>query len=213
MALAVSEIFYSIQGESTFAGLPCVFVRLAGCNLRCRWCDTRHAWDGGREMTAKQIMDSVDAFGCPLVEVTGGEPLFQSQTPDLVRALCDAGLAVLVETNGSLDISVLDPRAVKIVDVKCPSSGQQEKNDIKNLYRLADHDEIKFVIQDREDYAFARLTLEGWGTEAMRHAVHFSPVHGLMAPETLAQWMLDDCLRARLSLQVHKILWGDERGR
>lgn len=214
MTLKVNEIFHSIQGESTFAGYPCVFIRLTGCNLRCLWCDTRHAWEEGKETDLADVLQRVEEYGCGLVEVTGGEPLFQQETPELIRRLADKDLQVLLETNGSLDIRAVDPRCVKILDVKCPSSGMSDRNDLNNLERLTSKDEIKFVIADRRDYDFARgvLRLIEEITSG-RNPVHFSPLFGLMEPAALARWMLEDRLAVRLQLPLHKILWpGAARG-
>ena len=161
MSLLIHETFLSIQGESTHAGRPCFFIRLSGCNLRCAWCDTRAAWTGGREFALEELTAMARQEGCPLVEVTGGEPLLQAETPALVAALCDAGFEVLVETNGSRDIGVLDARCAAIVDVKCPGSGEAAANDPDNLKRLRPADELKFVLADREDYEFARDVVRG----------------------------------------------------
>lgn len=214
MSLQVNEIFYSIQGESTYAGRPCVFVRLTGCNLRCTYCDTRYAYEDGKELEIEDIADRVSSYACGLVEVTGGEPLLQRDTPMLVDRLLEHGHQVLLETNGSRDISIVDSRCVKIVDIKCPSSGQADRNDLNNLGRLAGRDELKFVIGSRDDYEFAKGVLDSAKdrmTEAGR--VHFSPVFGLVPPRMLAEWILKDHLNARLNLQLHKIIWGpDQRG-
>jgi len=209
MALKVNEIFYSIQGESSYAGRPCVFVRLTGCNLRCSYCDTKFAYEEGEDMEIGDIMGLVEAHQCPLVEVTGGEPLIQKDTPLLVRRLIERGHEVLMETNGSQDISQVDDRCVKIMDVKCPSSGEHTQNDLKNLHRLTDHDEIKFVISNRKDYDYAREIV---GSRLFRkNSVHFSPAFGMLESERLAVWMLEDHLNVRLHLQLHKIIWGPER--
>jgi 7-carboxy-7-deazaguanine synthase len=214
VSLQVNEIFYSIQGESSYAGRPCVFVRLTGCNLRCTYCDTRYAYEEGKELEIEDIADRVSSYACGLVEITGGEPLLQKDTPMLVDRLLDCGHQVLLETNGSRDISVVDSRCVKIVDIKCPSSGQADRNDLNNLGRLDGHDELKFVIGSRDDYAFAKGVLDS-AKDRLPEAgrVHFSPVFGLIPPRMLAEWMLKDHLNARLNLQLHKIIWGpDQRG-
>lgn len=212
MSLKVNEIFYSIQGESSYAGLPCVFVRLAGCNLRCSYCDTRYAYDEGEEMATPEIVARVASYRCRLVEITGGEPLIQKETPGLARHLLDEGYGVLLETNGSQDISVLDERCVRIVDVKCPSSGEHEMNDPENLVRLTGRDEVKFVIGDRRDYEFAGKMLESMDHQLLKNIpVHYSPVFGKMDFELLAGWMLEDHLNVRLQLQLHKIIWDPER--
>lgn len=211
MGLNISEIFFSIQGESSHAGMPCVFVRLAGCNLRCSYCDTRYAYGGGRLMELAEIMDRVSSFDCALVEITGGEPLLQDETPALVLALLGAGFAVLLETNGSIDIDRVDRRCARIVDIKCPSSGMSARNDLRNLHRITERDELKFVLAGRDDYEFAKNTLAG--APIGYRSVNFSPVHGLLEPRTLAGWILEDRLRVRLNLQLHKIIWGpDARG-
>ena len=210
MSLAVHEIFASIQGESSFAGWPCAFLRLSGCNLACSWCDTVHAAGRSTPYSLEAALDALTAFGLPLVELTGGEPLLAPELPALAARLADAGRTVLVETNGSLDISVLDPRVVAIMDIKCPSSGMADRNDYANLGRLRPRDEVKCVLADREDYLFAR---EVTARVRERQTVLFSPVTGSLDPAELAAWMVADKLRARLGLQLHKIIWGpDARG-
>lgn len=215
MSLKVNEIFYSIQGESSFAGYPCAFVRLTGCNLRCSYCDTRYAYEEGTGMEIAAVLTKVEAFACPLVEITGGEPLLQAETPILVKKLLERDFRVLVETNGSIDIDLVDRRAVRIVDVKCPSSAQQGENDLLNLKKLTPLDEIKFVIGDKQDYDYAKRILnlipEQPGTE---RKINFSPVFGCLSPRDLAAWILEDRLSVRLNLQLHKILWPEvERGK
>jgi len=207
MSLAVNEIFHSIQGESLWAGLPCVFIRLAGCNLRCAYCDTRYAYADGTPKSIMKIIADIAGFACPLVEITGGEPLYQKETPLLVDKLIELDYEVLLETNGSFDISVLNDACVKIVDMKCPSSGESEKNDLKNLSRLKARDQLKFVISGDADYGYAKNTLQLLPPAFPGHQVLFSPAHGRMAPEKLAQWMLRDKLNVRLHLQLHKIIW------
>jgi len=207
--LAVSEIFLSIQGEGTRLGRPCAMIRLAGCNLRCNWCDTKYAWQDGREMAVEEVLAEVRSLRCRLVEVTGGEPLTQPAAPLLLRALCDAGYETLLETNGSLDISQVDGRVARIVDFKCPSSGQDGENLWSNVDHLTAGDEVKFVIADREDYKFARQALRRHGL-ADRCPVIFSPVAGRCPPAELAEWILKDRLRVRLGLQLHRIIWPDE---
>jgi len=211
-ALTVSEIFSSIQGEGTRAGRPCTLVRLSGCNLRCHWCDTQYALTGGRRMSVGDVLGRVEELGCKLVEVTGGEPLTQPAALELLRALADAGYETLLETNGSLDISPVDRRVVRIVDFKCPSSGEQANNLWANVSRLRAADEVKFVVADRADYEFARRALQQHALSE-RCAVVFSPVFGRLAPAALAEWILADGLDVRLSLQLHRIIWPDaDRG-
>ncbi len=210
--LTVCEIFRSIQGEGTRAGLACGFVRLAGCNLRCAWCDTSYAWEGGREMAVDDVLAEVAELAVPRVEVTGGEPLIQPAAFELLRRLCDAGFETLLETNGSQDISAVDPRVVRVVDLKCPSSGHADANRWANVPHLTARDEVKFVLADRADYDFARAAVAEHALAA-RCAVVFQPVHGRLAPATLAEWILADRLDVRLGIQLHKLLWpGRERG-
>jgi 7-carboxy-7-deazaguanine synthase len=211
--LSVCEIFLSLQGEASRIGLPCAFVRLAGCNLRCQWCDTQYARQGGQDMTVKDVMARVSRFNCRRVEVTGGEPLCQPAALELMAALCDAGWEVLLETNGSRDIGPVDSRVARIVDFKCPSSGMSRENLWSNVERLCGRDEVKFVLADRGDYNFAAAAVGGRGL-LDRCPVIFSPVHGRLAPADLAEWILADGLDIRLGLQLHKLLWPDEpRGR
>jgi 7-carboxy-7-deazaguanine synthase len=210
--LCVCEIFLSIQGEGRATGLPCAFVRLAGCNLRCAWCDTAYAWSGGETMSVEQVLARLEQFRCRRVEVTGGEPLWQEATLELLTRLADAGYQVLLETNGSLDVAPVDKRVTKIVDFKCPSSAQEPKNRWANVQALRGGDEVKFVLADRADYDYAAAAL-------VRHklpgpcTVTFSPVFGRLDPAVLAEWILTDALDVRLGLQLHKILWpGGRRG-
>jgi 7-carboxy-7-deazaguanine synthase len=213
MNLTVNEIFYSIQGESVHAGLPCVFVRLTGCNLRCRYCDTRYAFHEGSAMSVGQVVEQVGRFGCDLVEVTGGEPLVQAGTPALVAALLEQGYRVLLETNGSLDIDRVDRRCSRIMDVKCPSSGEHDRNDAANLDRLSPHDQVKFVVGDRDDFIFAERMAARLPASLPRDRVLFSAVSGQLSPDRLARWMLDAQLRARLQVQLHRVIWPDrDRG-
>ena len=207
--LRIREIYRSIQGESSFAGWPCTFVRTAGCDIRCVYCDEEHAFTVGTRMTIEQILARVAELRTPLVELTGGEPLLQPAAPALVRELCDAGHQVLVETGGHRDISPLDPRAHAIVDVKTPGSGMCEHNDLENLERLRPGDELKFVLCDRADYEWARALLRERNL-ADAVPVHFSPVHGSIAPRDLVKWILDDDLPVRLNLQLHKYVWGPD---
>lgn len=210
--MKVSEIFYSIQGESYFAGRPCTFVRLSGCNLRCSYCDTRYAYQEGIEVSVEEVVAEAERYGCTLVEITGGEPLLQPETPLLAEALIEKGYTVLVETNGSLDIRVLPSRAICIMDLKCPSSGMSDKMDFRNLDALDEKDELKFVIQDRSDYVWAKQTLLKFPLRPWR--VSFSPVFGVLPLEELASWLLEDRLEVRLQPQLHKCIWPDaSRGR
>ena len=205
----VSEIFQSIQGESSYAGLPCSFIRLSGCDLRCRWCDTVYAFENGETMTLETILETVAGFRHRLVEVTGGEPLIQPDTPSLLKTLCDQGYTVLLETAGHLPFGHLDSRVIRIVDVKCPGSGMADRNQPENYQVLNERDEVKFVLANREDYDFARKVLKEWrfgGCETF----YFSPVTGEMELHQLAKWMLEDRLQVRLQLQLHKIIWPDQ---
>ncbi|HYA15248.1 MAG TPA: radical SAM protein [Syntrophales bacterium] len=209
--LKVNEIFYSIQGESSYVGLPCVFVRLTGCNLRCSYCDTRYAYEEGKDLEIGDIIDQVTPYCCRLVEITGGEPLVQKETPDLIYRLLEKGFEVLLETNGSIDISTIDIRCVKIVDIKCPSSGQEEKNDLENLKRLSVKDEIKFIIGSREDYLYAQNIISSIRENNLKlKPPLFSPLHNQMNPKILAEWILADHLDVRLEIQLHKIIWDSE---
>jgi 7-carboxy-7-deazaguanine synthase len=209
--LRVNEIFYSLQGEASFAGRPCVLVRLTGCHLRCVWCDSEHAFYEGEWLTREEVLARVRAFDCPLVELTGGEPLLQPGALPLLAALCDAGYEVLLETSGAVDIAPVDPRVRRIVDVKCPGSGEAGRNHWPNLDLLRPTDELKMVLADEADYEWGReLVLERRLHE--RCPVWFSPVAGALPPARLAGWILRDRLPVRLQLQLHKLLWGDARG-
>ena len=205
--LTINEIFHSIQGESTYAGEPCVFVRLTACDLRCRWCDTAYAFTEGRKMALDEVLAAVEAYGCPLVEITGGEPLLQEEVYPLMQTLVERGATVLLETGGHLSIERVPAGVVRIVDVKCPASGESARNHWPNLDALAPRDEVKFVIQDRADYEYARDTVLQRNLTNRCAAVLFSPVHGGLDPKTLAAWILEDRLRVRLQLQVHKHIW------
>lgn len=210
LLLPVVETFASIQGESTHAGRPCAFVRLVGCNLRCAWCDTRYAWEGGRDLSIQRILEEVDRWGLPLVEVTGGEPLLHRATPILLQGLLDQGREVLLETNGSRDISPV-PQGVRVIlDLKAPGSGEEAANDMANLDRLRPGDEVKVVLAHRADYTWARQRLD----RVPPHApVLLSPVPGLLAPAELARWIVEDRLPVRLQVQLHKWIWpADARG-
>jgi 7-carboxy-7-deazaguanine synthase len=205
--LTVNEIFYSIQGESTRAGQPCVFVRLTACDLRCSWCDTPYAFTEGRRMSVDEVLTEVERHGCPLVEITGGEPLLQDDVYPLMHRLLAAGRTVMLETGGHRPIANVPAAVLKIVDVKCPGSGEADKNHWDNLAGLAPHDEVKFVIKDRADYEFARDVIERHGLASRTTAVLLSPVHGVLDLRTLSEWMLEDHLPARLQPQLHKYIW------
>jgi len=211
--LRLTEIFYSIQGESTFAGLPCIFIRTTGCDLRCVWCDTAYAFHGGEAWRIDGILQHIRQWPCKLVEITGGEPLLQKNVPVLAEELLAKGYTVLVETGGHRDISVLDPHVIKIMDIKCPGSGEAAKNRWENLQHLGERDQVKFVIRDRRDYDWAVQVLRKY-TLAERVAVLFSPVFGEMPYEQLAEWLLADGLPVRMQLQMHKFIWHPQtRGR
>jgi 7-carboxy-7-deazaguanine synthase len=205
--LTINEIFYSIQGESTRAGLPCVFVRLSACDLRCSWCDTPYAFHEGAKRSVDEVVAEVERHGCPLVEITGGEPLLQEDVYPLMDRLLARGLTVMLETGGHRPVTRVPPAVVKIVDVKCPGSGEASKNDWGNLDRLSPHDELKFVVQDRADYEFARELIGRHALASRCAAILISPVHGVLDPKTLSDWMLADHLPARLQLQMHKYIW------
>jgi 7-carboxy-7-deazaguanine synthase len=210
--LRVNEIFHSIQGESTYAGMPCVFVRLTGCNLRCSWCDTEYAFEEGTAMSVDQVLAEVDRLGCSLVEITGGEPLLQPEALDLMRALLERDYGVLLETGGSLPIESVPRGVVRIVDLKCPGSGESDRNRWENLDQLDSSDQVKFVIRDRADYEWARRVLHEREL-TKRCAVLFSPVHGVLDAGELAGWVLADRLPVRVQVQLHKLLWpGVSRG-
>ncbi len=212
LSLKVSEIFFSLQGEASRAGLPTVFVRLSGCPLRCVWCDTEHAFSDGRRMTLTQILADVGSYATRQVCVTGGEPLAQKNCLPLLAALCDAGHEVCLETSGALDISAVDARVSRIVDLKAPGSGESAKNRWANLALLTPRDELKFVIKDRVDYEWARQTITEHRLDAVCPLL-FSPVQGEIDPTALAEWILADRLPVRLQLQLHKLLWGNMRGK
>lgn len=210
--MRVTEIFHSIQGESSFAGRPCTFVRLTGCPLRCSWCDTEYTFHGGADMGLEEVLARVRVYGCPLVEVTGGEPLHQPETLTLVTRLCDEGYEVLVETSGAIDISGVDPRAHIIMDVKCPGSGMVDRMRWENMPLLRSKDEAKFVIRDRSDYEWARDVLQRHDL-ARRCTVLFGPVFGEIDLRQLAEWILADRLPVKFQMQMHKYIWDpDMRG-
>jgi 7-carboxy-7-deazaguanine synthase len=208
----ICEIFRSIQGESSLAGLPCAFVRLAGCNLDCRWCDTRYARDGGEEIDLEQVYSRIRSFPGKRVLVTGGEPLLQKETPELVEVLLGDAYDVSVETNGSLDVGKIPGGAKRIVDVKTPSSGMEKSFREANLDVMTERDELKLVIADENDFRWALERLGGWG-EKIRSPILLSPVHGTCEPRQLAHWLLDSNLDARLQIPLHRILYEGERGR
>lgn len=210
--MRVTEIFHSVQGESTFVGMPCVFVRLTGCPLRCTWCDTEYAFFGGSEYSLDDILGKIRSYGCPLVEVTGGEPLARTDTDILLRRLCQEGFTVLLETSGAVDTALVDPSVHIILDVKCPGSGMTDRMHWPNVERLRPKDEAKFVIQDRIDYDWAKSVLDRFRLTE-RCSVLFSPVFNTLDPRDLAEWMLADRLPVRLQLQMHKYIWApDMRG-
>lgn len=208
MPLVVNEIFYSVQGESSHAGRPCQFVRLTGCNLRCSYCDTQYAYGEGRPMEAAEIVAVLSARGCRLAEVTGGEPLLQEETPALITALLQKGFEVLLETNGTFSIKNIDTRCARIIDVKCPSSGEKDKTCWDNMELLTAKDEIKFVIGDKFDYNYAMNILTSHrGILNSGCSLLFSPVFGVLPPVVLAEWVLAADLPARMQIQLHKIIW------
>lgn len=205
--LLVHEIYASVQGESSFVGWPCTFVRTSGCNLRCRWCDTTQAFHGGAKRDRADVLREALSFGTPLVELTGGEPLLQAGVPKLLTELCDAGKTVLIETSGERDISVCDPRVHRIVDLKAPGSGESERIRWENLEHLAERDEVKFVLADRADYEWARDVLRRTELDRRVGNVLASPVHGELDPKLLVAWVLEDRLPVRVQVQLHKYIW------
>ncbi len=207
--MRITEIFFSIQGESSFSGLPCVFIRTTGCNLRCTWCDTEYSFYGGVEMTLDEIMARVESYGCKLVELTGGEPMLQKEIFALCDRLLAQGYTLLMETGGSLDLSQLDSRVIKIMDLKCPGSGEADKNYWPNLAVLKPHDQIKFVIKDRRDYEWS-VAIMCEHRLAERFQILFSPVFNVLNYRTLAEWMLADHVPARFQVQLHKYIWPPE---
>lgn len=211
-SLLVSEVFHSLQGEASRIGLPTVFVRLTGCPLRCAWCDTEHAFTGGHRMAISAILAKVAGFGARQVCVTGGEPLAQKNCLPLLTALCDAGYDVSLETSGALDIGHVDPRVSRIVDLKAPGSGEAHRNRWQNLALLTPRDELKFVLADRADYDWARTAIAEHALQE-RCPILFSPVQGSLDPRELAEWIIADRLPVRFQLQLHKLLWGNMRGK
>jgi 7-carboxy-7-deazaguanine synthase len=211
--LTINEIFHSIQGESTHAGRPCVFVRLTACDLRCSWCDTPYAFHEGQKASVEDVLSRVGSYGCGLVEITGGEPLLQRDVYPLMDALLQRGHEVMVETGGHLSVENVPESVVRIIDVKCPGSGEAHRTHWANLDTLRPRDEVKFVVGDRSDYEYAREITRRHDLPSRTAAVLFSPVHGVLAPAELAAWILEDRLPVRLQLQSHKYIWGpDVRG-
>lgn len=210
--LRITEIFHSLQGESTRVGLPTVFIRLTGCPLRCTWCDTTYSFTGGETTTVDDVLEKVAGFDCPTICVTGGEPLAQKGCLTLLAALCDAGYSVSLETSGALDIGDVDPRVSRIVDIKAPGSGEVERNLWSNLDKLLPHDELKLVLASEADYLWARNLLREKRLD-QRCPVLFSPVQGTLAPADLAEWIVRDRLPVRFQLQLHKVLWGNTQGK
>jgi 7-carboxy-7-deazaguanine synthase len=205
--LTINEIFHSIQGESTHAGRPCVFVRLTACDLRCSWCDTTYAFHEGRKMSVDEVLQRVDGYGCDVVEITGGEPLLQKEVYPLMERLLEQGRTVMLETGGHLSADNVPEGVIRVLDVKCPGSGESAKNHWANLDRLRPTDEVKFVIRDRLDYEYAREVVLTRTLVGRCTAVLFSPVHGVLDPKQLAAWVLEDRLPVRVQLQVHKYIW------
>ncbi len=211
--LTINEIFHSIQGESTYTGRPCVFVRLTACDLRCSWCDTPYAFTEGSKMSIAAIVSQVEQYGCDLVEITGGEPLLQRDVYPLMEQLLEAGRTVMLETGGHVSIRDVPARVIRIVDVKCPGSGEAARMHWENLELLTPKDEVKFVIRDRADYEYARGVLVRHRLADRTAAVLFSPVHDVLPAKDLAGWILEDRLPVRLQLQAHKFIWSaDTRG-
>jgi len=211
--VTVNEIFYSVQGESTYAGRPCVFVRLTACDLRCSWCDTPYAFHEGRKRDLEDVLAEVERYDCSLVEVTGGEPLLQEDVYPLMNELLARGKTVLLETGGHRSTARVPESVVTILDIKCPGSGEAHRMDWENLGRLRPRDEVKFVITDRADYEYARDAIVRYGIAGRAAAIHMSPVHGVMHPKTLSEWVLADKLPVRVQLQIHKYIWpADARG-
>lgn len=209
--MRITEIFFSVQGESSYAGLPCVFVRLTWCNLRCTWCDSEYTFKGGEEMSVDEVIERVGSYGCRLVEITGGEPLVQKkECAELAKRLCDLGYQVLIETSGSLDTSPLDPRAALILDVKCPGSGEVERNYWPNLDRLKPHDQVKFVINGKEDFDYAVDIVRKYGLAEKGIELLVSPVWGQVELKEMAAWVLTSGINFRFQLQLHKLIWGPD---
>ena len=208
--VTINEIFYSVQGESTYAGRPCVFVRLTACDLRCSWCDTPYAFHEGRKRDIDDVLSEVERYDCSLVEVTGGEPLLQEGVYPLMNELLTRGKTVLLETGGHRSTARVPEPVVTILDIKCPASGEADRMDWENLSRLRPRDEVKFVINDRADYEYARDIIARHGISERAAAIHMSPVHGVMDPKMLSEWVLADRLPVRVQLQIHKYIWPAE---
>lgn len=204
--LRITEIFFSIQGESTYAGRPCIFIRTTGCNLRCTWCDTEYAFYGGEKLAVSEILEKIRHWPCKLVEITGGEPLLQKYLPDLIAALLAEEYEVMLETGGHMDLSTIDAKVKKIVDVKCPGSGESEKMCFDNLRAILPTDEVKFVIQDRADYEYALTIIKEYNLET-RATVLISPVFEKSEYKNVVKWLLEDGIKARIQLQLHKFIW------
>ncbi|GAB4180773.1 MAG: radical SAM protein [Calditrichia bacterium] len=212
MALIVNEIFYSIQGESTYAGLPCIFIRLTGCNLRCAWCDTEYAFTEGKTMEIRDIVERIKVFPEKLVEITGGEPLLQKEVSSLMEKLLEENYQVLLETSGSLNIDMAPAGVQRIMDIKCPSSGMAERMDFENIARLRDGDEIKFVVQDKPDFDYVGMIVRKY-PELMKYPLLISPVWAKIDVKLLAEWIKESGIPFRLQLQMHKMIWPDtEKG-
>lgn len=212
-SLRITEIFHSLQGETTTTGLPTVFVRLTGCPLRCDYCDTAYAFEGGEKMTFQDILDTVAEYQTDFITVTGGEPLAQPQCIELLEQLCDLGYRVSLETSGAMPIEDVDPRVIKIVDLKTPGSGEVSRNLYENINYLQPEDEVKFVICDRKDYDWSCMQIDQLRLRDTGSEILFSPSQGQLAPALLAQWILEDKIKVRMQLQAHKVIWGDEQGR
>ena len=206
--LKINEIYASIQGESSHTGLPCVFIRLTGCNLRCSWCDTAYAFYDGKNLTVEETLQKVETFGLPLVEITGGEPLLQEDVYPLMEALLKKGYRVMLETSGALPIDKVPEKVIKILDIKCPGSGEEKKNHLENLKFLSPHDEVKFVLLDRADYEWSRDLLQKHNLSTTQ--VLFSPVYDKLNLKDLVQWILADRLPVRLQTQLHKVIWNKD---
>lgn len=212
-SLRITEIFHSLQGETTTVGLPTVFVRLTGCPLRCGYCDTAYAFEGGQKMAIQDILDTVADYKTDYITVTGGEPLAQPQCIELLKQLCNLGYRVSLETSGAMPVKEVDPRVIKIVDLKTPGSGEVSRNLYENINYLQPEDEVKFVICNRQDYDWSCMQIDQLRLRDTGSEILFSPSQGELSPALLAQWILEDKLRVRMQLQTHKVIWGDEQGR